>query len=385
MRFTAHQARAFLAIRHFENPNLTDDPVTNVIDTVRALGCIQYDPLNVVGRNADLTLQSRIPGYRAEHLRSALYERRALVDGFDKVLAIYPAEDFPAFSRARRDTCAWFRENETIRAALPGVIEEVRTRGALCSDDLPLNEKVRWPWGEARLARAALETLWMEGRLGLAKREGARRYYDLIERCLPQGVPFAPDPFPQDEQFEAWLVKRRVGAVGLLWNRASDAFLTYTGHIPTDKRNAAFKRLADTGEIEFVGVEGQKSEFAIRKEDLPLAKEVLAGREPANGMRALAPLDPLLWDRKLIKALFGFHYSWEVYTPVVKRQYGYYVLPVMLGAEFVGRFEPKPYRGGKLEILNWWKEPGVKETGPYRHEKALWRARFEKYLKSCVQ
>ena len=170
----------------------------------------------------------------------------------------------------------------------------------------------------------------------------------------------------------------------MLWNHASDAFLTYTGHIATDRRSAAFRRLLETDQIYMVGVEGQKSEFAILTTDMPLAEEVLAGREALPVMRAIAPLDPLMWDRKCVAALFGFQYSWEVYTPVVKRRYGYYVLPVMLGSEFVGRFEPEPYRGGKLAIKNWWKEQGVKETAPYRHAKAQWRARFEAYLRSCV-
>lgn len=77
-------------------------------------------------------------------------------------------------------------------------------------------------------------------------------------------------------------------------------------------------------------------------------------------MRFLAPLDNLLWDRKMIKDIFQFEYSWEVYTPVIKRKFGYYVLPVLYGNRFIGRFEPKQYRGEEeLRIENWWWEDGT--------------------------
>ena len=163
----------------------------------RGRGCIQYDPLDVVGRNADLTLQSRIPGYKPEHLLKALYKDRTLLDGFDKNLSIYPACDFPCFSRARREGSSWYYpKDESVRNCYEHVLREVEARGPLCSDDLPLNEKVPWPWGPTKMSRAALESLWLKGDLVLHHRSGARRYFDLSARHLPASVLAAPDPNP---------------------------------------------------------------------------------------------------------------------------------------------------------------------------------------------
>ena len=90
--------------------------------------------------------------------------------------------------------------------------------------------------------------------------------------------------------------------------------------------------------------------------------EKVIGQKPSAGRAIiLAPLDNMLWDRKLIKELFGFDYKWEVYKPVSERSYGYYVLPVLYGDRFIARFEPGwDKTSGTIIVKNWWWEPGVK-------------------------
>ncbi len=97
----------------------------------------------------------------------------------------------------------------------------------------------------------------------------------------------------------------------------------------------------------------------------------------------MAPLDNLLWDRKLVKDIFDFEYSWEVYKPVSKRQYGYYVLPVLYGDQLVARFEPEMHRGNEpLIIKNWWWEESyqVKENDIEAMVECF--EKFCKYLKA---
>ena len=215
MMLTLKQARRALVALHFGNEALASLPSTDqVVTHVRARGSIQFDPLNVVGRNPDLVLQSRIPDYRPEYLSRALYDEWRLVDGFDKNLSIYPVEDYPCFARMRAGVSAGFRDNPAITGRFDWALNEIDRRGALCSDDLQLNEKVRWPWGFTTLSRAALETLWLTGRLTLHHKKGARRYFDLIERHLPAELLAAPDPHPADEDYRAWRVLRRVRGVG---------------------------------------------------------------------------------------------------------------------------------------------------------------------------
>jgi hypothetical protein len=354
MRLTRAEAKRYLSHLHFEQPMISRTKPGKVFEQVARRGCIQYDPLDVVGRNADLTLQSRIPGYRPEHLSKALYDERTLIDGFDKNLAIYQASDFPYFARMRREGIGWFHpESGDIRETFEHVLKEVERRGPLCSDDLTLDGKVDWPWGPTKIGRAALESLWLRGDLILHHRIGARRYFDRIERHLPEALRMAPDPNPSEEDYHAWQLKRRIGSVGFLPDGPSDALLC-TGMKAAD-RQAALQRLLGEGQVAEAGVEGLKKPVYLRTEDLDVL-EASRGSEPDNRMRVLAPLDNFLWDRRLIEALYGFQYRWEVYVPAPQRKYGYYVLPVLYKDAFVARFEPLHFRGRTLRIAHWWWE-----------------------------
>ncbi len=353
MNLTRAEARRYLSHLHFEQPLAARTPAGKVTEHVARRGCIQYDPLDVVGRNADLTLQSRIPGYRPEHLLKALYGERTLLDGFDKNLAIYPVSDYPCFARARREGAWYFPKDETVRASYEHVLREVEVRGPLCSDDLPLNDKVDWPWGPTKLGRAALESLWLRGDLVLHHRNGARRYFDLIGRHVPLDVLTAEDPNPGEADYHAWQLLRRIGSVGFLPEGSSDALLGV--NLKAGERQAAFSRLLSEGKIAEVQVEDLKKPVYLRTWDLPVLERALSS-EPDGRMRVIAPLDNLIWDRKLIEALYGFQYRWEVYVPAPQRKYGYYVLPVYWRDAFVARFEPAHFRGGTLRINRWWWE-----------------------------
>ena len=102
----------------------------------------------------------------------------------------------------------------------------------------------------------------------------------------------------------------------------------------------------------------------ILSDDIPLMETVLKDEiDKKARLEFLAPLDPMLWDRKLIGAVWDYQYSWEIYTPVVKRKYGYYVLPMLYGQDLIGRIEAvADRRTNTLNVRNIWYEPGVRET-----------------------
>lgn len=110
--------------------------------------------------------------------------------------------------------------------------------------------------------------------------------------------------------------------------------------------------------------QGLRSPLYMLSADRPELEAVMADQTPRKErLEFLAPLDPMLWDRKLIEALWGYRYSWEIYTPADKRKYGYYVLPILYGDRLIGRIEPKADRQTKtLTVRNLWLEPGVRET-----------------------
>lgn len=187
-----------------------------------------------------------------------------------------------------------------------------------------------------------------------------------------------PEPYPIDEDYFLWHIKRRIRAVGMLWNRASDAWLAIRG-LKTAQRNQAFFTLEEKGEIVRVELDGES--FFIAREDQSLLEQVISGEEFESHATFIAPLDNLLWDRKLIKELFGFEYTWEVYKPAALRQYGYYVLPVLYGEKFVARFEPRFNKKAKtLEILNWWWEADIDVTPEMEKAIALALKDFMSYL-----
>ena len=128
-------------------------------------------------------------------------------------------------------------------------------------------------------------------------------------------------------------------------------------------------------------VEGLKVPFYYRTEDEALMQEILGGHADLKPrMSFIAPLDPLLWDKALILALWNFRYSWEIYTPAAKRKYGYYTLPVLYGDRFVGRIEAVPDRKeGVLQVKGLWWESDVRRTKAL--DSALERAleRFAKF------
>lgn len=207
-----------------------------------------------------------------------------------------------------------------------------------------------------------LEQLYTDGVLVIHHKTGSRKYYDLAERHLDATLLSAASPFEDEDAFRRWRVLRRIGAVGLLWNKNSPAFLGIS--MKADQRRQAFSALEASGAILPVRIEGIKTLFYYRAEDEALMREVLAGRvDRKPRLEFLAPLDPLLWDKALIAALWDFSYSWEIYTPADKRKYGSYTLPILWGTQFIGRIEAAADRRDRtLRVKNIWYEPGVRLT-----------------------
>ena len=338
---------------------------------VRQAGCIQFDPVDVCGRNAELTLQSRVKGITRKTLGDLLYKDRLLVDYSDKELSIWPSEDWPYFASYRERSIEHGKQFPGIPELEEQAVAYIRKHGPVSSDTLPIEGTVFWHssmhwsghWDKDSLAaRSVLEQLYTDGVLLIHHKTGSRKYYDLADKYLPAELLSAPNPCPDEASWLCWRVKRRIGAVGLLWNRNSTAFLGIG--MDTEQRNAAFDRLEKEGAILPVQVEGIRFPLYMLSEDLPLMESLISGQASLKPrLEFLAPLDPMLWDRKLIEALWGYQYSWEIYTPVVKRKYGYYVLPMLQGDRLIGRIEPKADRKAKtLTVQNVWLEPGVRRT-----------------------
>lgn len=360
LRLTKSQARQFILAHQGLWPPRCLTGKSGVLQYIDCVGCIQFDPLDIVGHNSELVLQARILGFRRAMLQELLYDERQLIDGQDKMMSIYSVRDWPYFRRDRESAARSLADGaELIRSILPQVRKDIMDRGPLSSIDLDYNDRVKWPWGPARLSRAALESMYFCGELVIHHRVHTRRVYDLATRRLPQDLLSAPDPNVGEEEYRDWRVLRRIGGIGLLWERSSDAWLGIPG-VRSKQRRESLERLLTQGKVTEVSVDGIAPTLYLRTEDENSLYSALSDRTRAPRAAVLAPLDNLLWDRRLVAELFDFDYRWEVYKPAPLRDFGYYVLPILYGDRFVARFEPaRGSAGGAVVIRNWWWEPGI--------------------------
>ena len=387
MQISKKQARRFLlAYQGLTSPHEYHGKfgILNYIDRV---GCIQFDPLNIVGHNSELVLQARVAGFRPEMLQDLLYEERKLLDGLDKNMSIYRVEDWPYFQRWRE--AARHRSGKSadaVRSVLPEVREAIKHRGPISSLDLKFNEIVEWDWAESRLARAALESMYLWGELAIHHKVHTRKMYDFAHQCLPEELLQTPDPNETIDQYHDWHVLRRIGSVGMLWNRSGEVWLGIHStrnkySIASEERKAALERLVDQSAIIQAEVEGIREPFYLRCRDLPLFDQALTKDDSQPRAIVMAPLDNLLWDRRMLKKIFEFDYKWEVYVPKDKRRYGYYILPILYGDQFVARFEPGyEKKQDILAIKNWWWEAEVNPSEQMKNDIVLCFRRFLQYL-----
>ncbi|MDR0928202.1 MAG: winged helix DNA-binding domain-containing protein [Oscillospiraceae bacterium] len=356
LTLTNAQARRYLLRRHGLIGGHRFEGKAGTLAYVRQCGCIQFDPIDVCGQNAELVLQSRVKGFQKYYLAELLYADRALVDYFDKNLSIWPVEDWPYFAPLRAMHQVRGYSREAVDMAADAVRKLLKERPFVCARDLGMEEKVHWAWANTTLSRAILETLYFRGELCIHHKKGTNKQYAPAERLLPPELLAAPDPYSGDEAaHRAWRVARRIGAVGLLWNRPSDAWLGIGG-MQRAGRDAAFEALLSEGRILPVQVEGFTEPLYAPADAVTLLEEAASGTTYAPRAELIAALDCLLWDRKLIRQLFDFSYSWEIYTPKEARRYGYYVLPLLIGERFAGRVEALPdAKAGVLRVKGiWW-------------------------------
>lgn len=357
---TKQQARQFMLRKHGLIGEYRFQGKEGILEYIRQVGGIQFDPIDVCGKNAELVLQSRIQGFTKQMLYELLYEDRKLIDYFDKCLCILPIEDWPYLERIRKGYREWGKGRDEVDRIAPEIKEMIRSKGPVSSKDIGFQEKVDWYWGSSKLARVALESLYFRGELVIHHKKGTNKYYALAEDYLPKELLEAEEPYPRELDHLKWRIRRRIAALGLLWNKPSDAWINIW-NLKARERQEAFRELLDEGRIISIAIEGCKDIFYCVSEDQWLLQELVTVSDYKGRVELLAPLDCILWDRKLIKELFDFDYKWEIYTPEADRKYGYYVLPVLTGDRLTARVEVVVLTKKKtLVVKNIWLEKGIR-------------------------
>ena len=355
VKVTADAARRFLVARHFLAParSLEGGPDA-VLEVFRTLGSIQFDPIAVAGRNHDLVLHARVAGYEPAWC-DLLYERREIFEATNKALSFVPTTEFPWFRHVMGRKGPKFHSQALAdnAAVAERVLERIRADGPLSSADFERESgpTKNWFGMPENAVRAVLEAHTVTGAIGLARRDGNIRYYDLLERLLPAEV--LGHEVPEREQLRHKLLSR-YRAHGLLGPGGAGGTFARIADPPV--RNDLRNELVELGALVPVEVEGVRGKRLVLAEELALLQ---APPEPTSSVAFIAPFDSLLWDTALLASLFDFEYVWEGFFPPAKRRWGYYVLPFVFGDRVVGRIEPRIDRDrARVEVLNAWWEDG---------------------------
>ena len=360
MRVTAEAARRFLVARQLLAParSIGGGPDA-VLEVFRRLGSIQFDPLAVAGRTHDLVLHARVADYDPGWCEQ-LYERREIFEVYNKGLSLVPASEFPWFHRdSSKRSRRLLAENAEVAER---VLERIRAEGPLSVVDFERERGATTDWFglPTNTVRAVLEAYTVTGVLGLARRDGNRRYYDLLERLLPAELLGRDLPLLDQLRHRLLSRYRAHGLLGL-GGGGGDIFGGLGAAKPDPRwpespgRHALRDELVERGELVPVEVDGLRGKRLVLAEEVELLE---APPEPPPSVAFLPPFDPLIWDRALLRSLFDFDYVWELFLPPAKRRRGWYVLPITFRDRFVGRIEPRIDRDdARVDVLDvWWED-----------------------------
>jgi uncharacterized protein YcaQ len=338
------------ARRFMRRALLLDEPAPDIGAALAHHGYIQIDPINVTGRMHDLILRNRVRDYREGGLMRHLHGEGAPLPApkrmafehhlpFANTLVAFPLDAWPyllAVMRSRQHrTGAWSgRLSPRQKELVPQLLAEITARGPLSSEDFADTGRSRHVWGRATQAKATLQKLFFHGRLLIARRgEGNRRYYDLPERVLPAHILALPE------------AKKKEAA-------------RWEAHLKLRQRRLTLLKRTELSLVENlvqpIKIDGLPLLHCLRS-DLPLLERIsnLKSEISDSTVRLLAPLDPIIYDRRVTSGLWDFDYTWEVYTPPGKRKRGYYALPILSGNALVGHVDPKADREKrKLRIVS---------------------------------
>lgn len=370
-------ARRYLALHHLlAPPRGLPAGEASVLAVFDRLGSIQFDPIEIAGRNHDLVLLARVAGYERAMTDRLLYEERALYETYNKGLSLVPTAELPWYrvawdrSRLRHEADSFTTHADLVDELLT----RIRETGPMSSIDIEPRAAIEWSWRPTNQVRAILEGLAESGILGLARRDGNRRVYDFVERLFPAEL--LAQVIPTRERFRHKLLSR-FRAHGLLGDRGNMEI--WLGAAPwlavgdedglalkTPGRRQLHAGLIGDGALVPVAVDGVRGPRYVPADSLDqldqAEREVAAGSSPGGappGVAFIGALDPLVWDRDLLARLYDFDYVWEVYVPAAKRRWGYYVLPILFGDRLVGRIEPRIERkADALRIVDVWWEAG---------------------------
>ena len=367
-------ARRFIMGKQGLWPGRRFTGVEGTATAIREMDALQLDPLIVIARSQDIMMYGRVLDYRPEYLHQAAYEQRGFFD-YGGTLFLYPMSELPYWRlhmQRRAEQERWKSFAAENPATMKEVLEALRVNGPMGNKDFKGNKKLVNSYRGGKDTSVALYALWMAGEVMIHHREGFNRVYDLTERVAPPEFNYAATA----QDAEDFFARKSVSFLGIMKEkRWRTVFSNYIQRkLDIKEADARIAALYEQDVIVPINIEGSKDRWIALKSDLPLLEELDAGRVPGtwqplgpstqDEVTFVAPLE-IVSARGRAKEVFDFEYIWEVYKPVEKRRWGYYVLPILYGDDLVGRLDPKLDRKTMtLEIKGFWLEDDAPVDNP---------------------
>jgi uncharacterized protein YcaQ len=330
---------------------------TDLQDAVNDLGFVQLDSVNTFARAHDLILWSRRQQYRPAHLSNLLTEDRGVFEHWTHDASAISMDHFVHWRLKFTRDAAWLESRwkewrrDDFTKKIDEVLRHIDKNGGSTSGDVGTDEdRGKGGWWDWHPSKTALEYLWRSGQVSVVRRENFTKIYDLTERVIP---PEHLNARLADQDTVHWACGFALDKLGFATSGEIAAFFALA--TPAEARAWCKAALADGQiiEVDVAGVDGKLRRSFARPDVHDLTLPDLSQR-----VRIMSPFDPVLRDRKRAERLFGFHYRIEIFVPAPKRQYGYYVFPVMEGDQLIGRIDMKR-QGTTLVVTAFWPEPSV--------------------------
>lgn len=330
-------------------------------DLIHDLGFVQVDSIATVERAHHQILFSRNQTYRPEHLTALLEKDRTLFEHWTHDASIIPSAFFPYWKhrfvrREARILENWAKwQGEGFDQAFDETYQKIRERGPIMAREVKAEDHKSGGWWNWHPSKTALEFLWHTGKLAIAGRDNFQKVYDLSERVIP------PEHFSAEvdpDAFIDWACRQALTRLGFATHGEIAAFFDLV--TPQEAKAWVEDHRDELDEVSIETVDGKpRASFALA-ESLPA---LIDPPEPPARIRTLSPFDPLIRDRNRTERLFGFFYRIEIFVPEPKREYGYYVFPLLECDRLIGRIDMKADRkAGILDVKRLWLEKGVKPS-----------------------
>jgi uncharacterized protein YcaQ len=324
---------------------------------IRSLAAVQLDPVSAVAPNQHLVLSARIHGYQPEMLEELLAEHKVF-EYVSNAACVMPMEDYPLYEPVRERMRNAVQDRlKDMEPVVQAVLARLQAEGPLPSRAFQSAAKVTGYWENpnsiprTKDTTHALTLLVDAGIVRVVGRKGTERFFALTDMTVPNGLlQKAASSDPADVRSK--LLDKYIQAYRVF--DAQDSRLGWVKSSASERKSWIESRL-QAGQLVALEIDGVARRYYMPADDVQMLQEFsgqsAAGVNEGSPVIFLPPLDNLLWRRERLADLFGFHYRWEIYTPAVKRRYGYYAMPILSGDELIGRMDPRfDRKSGTLSV-----------------------------------